>query len=115
MDSRRRNITSIGSFNQKVSIYSITETTDSQGGVTETGVLEKTTWAKIEPMTGSRALEYGQLTHGKPYRILMRRRKDLTLNENYYLVYGSKTFRIHSVVNIEEADSFLEIIAYEKA
>lgn len=114
MDSRRRNIASIGSFNQKVTIYSITESSDSQGGASETGVSEKTTWAKIEPMTGVRALEYGQLVHGKPYRILMRQRKDLTLDENYYLIFGSKTLRIHSVVNIEESDRFLEIIAYEK-
>jgi SPP1 family predicted phage head-tail adaptor len=115
MDSRRRNIDSIGSFNQKVSIYSITETLDNQGGVTEAGVKQKTTWAKIEPMTGVRALEYGQLVHGKPYRVLIRKRKDIAINENYYLVFGSKTLWIHSVINLDEADKFLEIIAYEKS
>ena len=109
-----RKVSISGRMNRKVAIYTVTATTDSQGGGTEAEALTRTVWGAVEPMTGSKALQYGQLTNGKPYTITIIKPSDLTITEANYLIVESKTLAIHSVIEIELDGKYLEIIAYEK-
>ena len=105
----------LGRLNRKVAIYTVTATSDSQGGATETDTLTRTVWASVEPLTGSRAKEYSQIVSGKGYKITMFKPSDLTISESNYLVFDSRTMAIHSVISKDEDDRFLEIIAEQKA
>lgn len=110
-----RKTSTLGRFNRKVDIYTVTATSDSQGGATESGAKTRTVWAAVEPLTGTRAKEYGQIASGKGYKITMIKPSDITISEANYLIYDSRTLAIHSVISIEEEDFYLEIIAEEKA
>ena len=110
-----RKFSTLGRLNRKVAIYTVTETSDSQGGATESGSLTRTVWANVEPLTGTRAKEYSQITSGKGYRITMIKPSDITISEGNYLIYDSRTLAVHSVISLDEEDYYLEIIAEEKA
>ena len=105
----------LGRMNQKLSLYAVTVTTDSQGGGTEAGSLVRSVWGAVEPITGNKRLEYAQEVNGKPYKVYISTVSDLTITESHYIVWGSKTLYIHSVVDYDEDNRFLEITAWEKA
>ncbi len=105
----------LGKLNRKVGIYTVTETSDNQGGASEANALTRTVWANVEPLTGSRAKEFSQIVSGKGYRVTMIKPSDLTITEANYLVFDSRRMEIHSVISVEEEDRFYEIIVEEKA
>ena len=106
----------IGQMNQTLIIKSVNPTTDSGGGMTEgTPTTVATIWANIIPLTGSRALEFAQITNGKPYDITINYPiGDFTIDETNILTFDSRTLTIHSVVQIDESLKQYKIIAYEK-
>jgi len=110
-----RNSAVLGRLNRKVAVYTVTATSDSQGGATEGGTLTRTVWANVEPLTGNRAKEYSQIVSGKGYKIIIQKPSDLTVSEANYLIYDSRTMAIHSVISLDEENRFLEIIAEQKA
>ena len=100
----------------RANLYTTSESSDSEGGVTESeSTVKENVWCQIIPMDGTRALEYSQIYHAKPFVIIMRKRSDVTINESTYMVYDSRTFIFRSVINEYEADWYLKILATEKA
>lgn len=104
----------IGRYNVLLSIYAETDAGDGQGGGAVTESKTGESWAHIEPMTGQRAVELGELLHTQPYLIFMIYRDDITIDESSILKSGSRTFVVHSIGNIEERDQVLTIIAKVK-
>lgn len=106
----------IGQMRQKITVSSVNPTTDSGGGATEgTPTTVVTCWAKVMPLTGRRALEFAQITNGKPYEITVNYTfGDYTINELNIITYDSRTLTVHSVVLIDESLEQYKIIAYEK-
>jgi SPP1 family predicted phage head-tail adaptor len=112
----RKPRTRIGEFNQRIAIWNTTLTSDSMGGTTESvpTVALMTVWARIEPMTGTRGLDYAQVTGFQGYTFTMNYRSDIAINYTNYIMYNSRKFQITSVLNPTEGDTELQILAYEK-
>lgn len=72
-----------------------------------------TMWAKVTPMTGSRALNAGQILNGKPYEINVRFRDDVTIDEDLIIDWNGKRIAIHSVVDQDAAGTILLITGQE--
>ena len=84
---------------------------------TNSSVVNKviTIWANVIPMTGNRALEFAQITNGKPYEIVINYPiGDFTIDETNILTFDSRILTVHSVVQIDESLKQYKIIAYEK-
>lgn len=67
-----------GSLDQRVTLQSLSATTDAGGGRVETWAEVATIWAKVTPASGRERLETGQLESPAKYRVTIRRRTDIT-------------------------------------
>lgn len=106
----------IGRLDKRVTVFSHPTVPDGAGGTTEVEPVELlTTWARIStPRAAQRTLITGEIVEGTNYSIWMRWRSDININEDLSLIYNGREFILHSVVNRDEDNKVLEIIAYEK-
>lgn len=95
-----------------VTIVAPTKTQNAFGEFTEDATSTKGVWAKVEPLNAKQVLEAsanrGMVTH----RIVMRHTTGVTTD--CYITWGSRTFDIGGVRNINENNHWLEIIATER-
>jgi len=102
-----------GELREKVIIKAVTLTSDGQGGSTEALSAGTTVWAKVAPLTGSRALEYQQLAGGQGYIVTTNFRDDITIDNTSVLSWNSITMAVHSAKTTEDKRQ-IEILAFNK-
>lgn len=98
-------------LNRLVTLQTVQRTPDGGGGYTETLVDVATLWMRIEPLTGREQILAMQTEMERPHRFTCRYRADLTGSTR--LLYGSRTFDVVSVVDVEERHRELVIMAEE--
>lgn len=103
-----------GELKQRVKVIKYNLVADNAGGQTATEEELLQTWAKITPMRGARALQYGQIVQSTWYDVTMRHRSDIEVSKNISLEYNGKELVIHSVINKDFESKVFELAAYEK-
>lgn len=98
-------------LDKEITIQSNTQTTDSQGGYTESWATLATDWADIQPASGFEKFQANQLQAKITHNIIIRYRSDVTAANR--ILYGSRTFAIKEVINMSEANTYLKIKAVE--
>ena len=102
-----------GEMREKIIIKSLKTTSDGQGGVTEgTPTTVATLWAKVEPFSASRTLQYGQISGSQSYQITTSYGQ--TITERNIITWNTKTLAIHSVRMTDEDRKQYIILAYDK-
>jgi SPP1 family predicted phage head-tail adaptor len=102
----------IGKLNKRVTIKTVTRTADGLGGYTETISTVKETWAGIRPLSAKETLSYGLELGDRTAEI--RLRFDGTVNQTNYIEFGSRVYRIKSVVNPDEGNREYVLICTER-
>ena len=104
----------IGKLNKRVTINTVTRTasTDGMGGYTETNAKVKDTWAKMRPLTNSETLNYGLELGQRMVEFTLR--YDTMLDQTNSIVFGARTFRVRSVINVDEFNHELTVLASER-
>ena len=111
----RRRTKNIGKFLKKVTAQDFTTTSDGAGGLTQTWADTHTFFVDIEPQTGREALEAEQLIGKKPYKMTARYSSEVAgLTNETRIKFVDRYFNIHSIINLNEENEFLEIIAWEE-
>lgn len=110
----RKPTTRRGELKDKITVKSVTLSDDGQGGSTETLTTTASMWSKVEPLTGSRALEFQQITGSQGYTITFSYRGDIDISTKSVIEYNSETLSIHSVRMIDENRKQFKILAYNK-
>jgi SPP1 family predicted phage head-tail adaptor len=111
----RRRTKNIGKFLHKVTAQDFTTTSDGAGGLIQTWADTHEFYAEIEPQTGREALEAEQLIGKKPYKFTTRYSSEVaSVGNESRLEFGTRYFNIHSVVNLNEENEFLQILAWEE-
>lgn len=87
-------------------------TSDGQGGETVGWVDGPVTRAEITPFSMREAVAAGQLATAAMHRIRILYRSDVTADQR--VRYGSRTFDIQSVIDVDERHRLLEIICQER-
>lgn len=101
----------VGRLNKRVSIYRYAETETTLGSSRTCLKKVATAWAELRPVRGNEFLEYYREANALQYKITMRWRKDLT--EKDVLVYSDCQFEINSIINIMDANTYMEIYCTE--
>lgn len=99
-----------GQLRHTVSIQSYDETADELGQPSRTYTEETTRRAAIYPMAG-RELEYAKKIHEEITHKIVMRFYDLSPRDR--LVFGSRTFEVMSVINRQERNREIEVMAKE--
>lgn len=98
---------------RQVTLQSPAETTDGTGGFTLSWTNVATVWAAIEPLSGRERMIARKLQSSVTHRITIRYRTGVTARMR--VQSGSRVFNIRHVINLEERDELLELLAEEGA
>ena len=98
-------------FKDRIKLQAITQTTDGQGGYTDAWTDVATVWASIEQKSQQEAYYAMQMESPATHRFTMRFLIGITTKHR--VAFGTRTFNITRVNNVQEANAFLEIDAVE--
>lgn len=108
-----------GKLKALISLQKATTTADGEGGFTDTWAADPVggVYAMVKPMSGSERWFAERVQPGNRYRFVIRYRGDAN-DAPYYsaadrIVYKGRTYGIEAVVDIEDEQRFLEIMAVE--
>jgi len=102
----------IGRMRRRVTIQSPQKTEDGMGGHTISWSDVAEVWAEIEPLRGTEYFYAHQIKNEVSHRVRIRFRSDIT--EEMRIKLGDRVFNIESILDIEEAHRFLEILCIEE-
>lgn len=103
-----------GRLRHKVRLERFTETQSAFGEPVKAWALLKEVWASVEPLKGAERQRAQQQAAAEDVRIVLRWSSDIaSLNSKDRVVYGSKVYDIKSVLNINERNSEINIMAVE--
>ncbi len=102
---------SASDLRHRMTVQTLSQVGDGQGGFTETWTDGATLSAKIEPSKGWERFQAQQVATPVTHTITTRYRTDLTTQHRLKL--GSRVFRIKELLNVEERNQWLRIKAIE--
>ena len=100
-----------GAMRQLIVIQSVSRTADGGGGYTNTWNTAQSVYAHVEQSSGTEPYLQGQLTEKGMWRFTMRYTAGITTADR--ISWNSTTYNIRSVINEDERNKFLVIIAEE--
>lgn len=102
-----------GRFNKRVEVWGYENQEDDRIGGKKTSLIPKMkVWAELKPVRGTEFLEYYREANELQYKVTMRYPKK-PITEKDVLTSGERQFEINAVVNINEANVYLEIYCTE--
>jgi SPP1 family predicted phage head-tail adaptor len=102
----------IGKLNKRVTIKTVTRTADGLGGFTEVASTVKETWAAVRPLSAKETLSYGLELGDRTAEITLR--YDGTITQTQYIEFGSRAYRIKSVMSPDERRHEYVLICTER-
>jgi SPP1 family predicted phage head-tail adaptor len=110
----RRRTKNIGKFLHKVTFQDFTAASDGAGGLTQTWADTHIAYANIEPLRGNEGLEAEQLVGKKMFKFTTRYASEVASIDNQTRIkFGTRYFNVHTIINLNEENEFLEIMAWE--
>ena len=97
-----------GQLNIKTQIYRLIKVPDGAGGYTQDWELVFSPWARVKPKSGSEKLHSQRLNATGLASVVIR--YSAGINETMKIFFKGRDHNIRSVVNIEEADEWLELL-----
>ena len=98
----------------EISFTTDVQTADGLGGFITTQSTYYTTWAAIWPRSAEVLLQAEKPTHEITHRIRIRYPHGKTITSDMNIAFGSRTFEINGIINPEEANIYLDILATEQ-
>jgi SPP1 family predicted phage head-tail adaptor len=103
----------VSKMDKRVSLQTVTQSTDSQGGYTDSWATTATVWASIEPLKGYEKYQAMQMETPITHKVMTRYDSRITTAKR--LLYGSRIFNIKEAINEGEQNTFLRLLCTEMA
>jgi SPP1 family predicted phage head-tail adaptor len=100
-----------GDLRHRVTVQAVTTTRDQVGGTVETWTDVATLWAKVEPLSAGERYWRQQMNAYAAWKITVRFRDDLTAKHR--VKFGTRTFEVRSVTNLDMLSRFSELACDE--
>lgn len=100
-----------GPLRHRVTIQELAEVQNTFGEVPQVWQDAEVSWASVEPLAGRELFAAQQVRPELTHKIVMRYRQISTKNR---ILFGNRIFNIDSVVNKDERNVMLTIMAIEK-
>lgn len=98
-------------MNKRITIQSVTSSTDSYGAATETWATFAIVWASVEPLIGKEYLAAKQTESAVSHKFRIRYLSGLTPQMRIY--WDSRYFTIASDINVNEGNREMVVMAEE--
>lgn len=102
-----------GQLRHQIQIQQQSSSQDSSGQLLETWTTVRTSWASIQSITLKEAFQSDQLTSQVTHTITLRWPSGVSVQAGMRVVYGSHTYKIQAVNNIDERDVILRLLVME--
>ncbi len=96
---------------RQIELQTPTETPDTSGGFTVTWATTYTIWAEILPISSRELMIYMETQEKASYRFRIRYLSGISAKMR--IKYGTRYFNIHAMINPDERNEMIEIIAEE--
>lgn len=103
-----------GDLRERVKFYSQTLTADGFGGFTNVPTLYYECWASVKANIGKRQDSESQMAIKTSWEVLIRFNPLKPIDKSMHIVYGLKTLIIDSVIDLDEHNRMVKIIANER-
>ncbi len=103
----------IGRLRHVIALQEVANAVDAGGGHGRTWTTTKEVWAEIKPLSGREQLHAMQLEDAITHRITIRYDSGTIPTTKWRVLFGTRTFYIRSVLNIDERSKFLVMLADE--
>lgn len=101
----------IGMLKHKVIIERNAEVSDGAGGTTTTWATHKTLRANVKPTSGKERMFAQRLESNTTHLVTIRYISDIS--ESDRINYKGRIFNIYSIINMDEADKYLQLVCEE--
>jgi SPP1 family predicted phage head-tail adaptor len=101
----------IGKLRHQVYLQSSTATANEFGENIPTWSTYATVWAEIKPLQGRELENAQQISEKCDYEVFIRYNSSVLATHR--IVYGTRTFEINAVLNLEERNEILKLICTE--
>ncbi len=102
----------IAELRHSIEIQEKTQVADGMGGFTETWAKLHGTWAAIWPVNAKETRENMRLEANITHNIRIRYRTGI--NHTMIIVFGSRTFEIKGIINVDERNIWLDLVCNEQ-
>ena len=105
----------IGKLNRRITYTAPGALTgDGYGGNTRAAGTSVTTWASANPLSQEKILLYGLTTGQRAYIFTFRYGIGSVITNNYTITYESRTFIIKQVLEVNESQQIIKVLASER-
>ncbi|QNN24338.1 phage head closure protein [Planctomycetales bacterium ZRK34] len=102
-----------GILKHRVELWQPVTSTNTYGEDEITHKRIDTVYAQVQPLSGRERFYAQQVSAEITHRVTMRYRSDV--DSSWRLVFKNRTLNIDSVINIDEANRWLELVCKEEA
>ena len=102
----------IGDFRHRITFQEPIKTPDGYKGFTITWQDGVVVWAQVDPLSGREYFYAHQIKNEVSHRIRIRYRTDVTVEMR--ILYGTRIFKVESIIDLKERREFLEILGQEE-
>jgi SPP1 family predicted phage head-tail adaptor len=100
-----------GSLRHRITVQRNVTAGDGQGGTSSAWTAVATVWAEVAPMQGRELFAAQQVNALTSHKITMRYLAGLTAADR--VLFGTRSFNIRQVINVDEVNRWHELIAEE--
>ncbi len=102
-----------GKLRHQIQIQSQSSSQDSYGQLQQTWATIRTSWASIQSLILKEAFQADSLTSQVTHLITLRWPSGVSIQAGMRVVYGSHTYKIQAVNNIDERNVILKLLVME--
>ena len=102
---------SIGKMRYRVKVETATNTRDAGGGLTQSYTPVTFIYANIKPLKADSTYRQGKVQEKVSHELTIRYMDNISTNHR--ISFGSRTFNIKGIVNVDERDRFLKLLCNE--
>lgn len=101
-----------GKLNKRIEIKKLDEVSDGGGGYKNELVLIKKVWSNIQPLYGRELYQARQTQADVSHKVTIRFTKEV--NRSHIVSFNGKNYDIQYLINVNEANRFLELHVLER-
>jgi SPP1 family predicted phage head-tail adaptor len=103
-----------GDLRERIQFYNPNLFSDGFGGYYSSFSVAYTCWAKVTNQSGRRANMEDQMVLNNQLEIIIRDNPLVTITKSMHIIYAGQTLVINSIIDVNEYDRMIKIIAKER-
>jgi SPP1 family predicted phage head-tail adaptor len=103
-----------GDLRERISFFNSNLSADGYGGFYSASGLAYTCWAKVTNLSGARQNSEDQMVIKNQWEVIIRDNPLVTITKAMFLTYAGQTLIIDSIIDVNEYDRMIKIIAKER-